>query len=265
MPRTAERWEARAQEERVARAALRFLRARARLDELIAMSASAGGVPFSAVNEFVESDLFELKEDCHALFRNHDIGDDEDDELTPAMLFDILVGSLFHQMMKVKENSYQVERYGPKYAALRRALRGPNPPEGGDVFVRKGQQIIQRARRALAQDLRYAVDLFSEAAAVLRNVLIETRDNPLLVRTLLDNRDVVEAVYGAHGLDVLLREMFDGRPAAALTAAAGDLYEGGWYERARDLCKRARSLEPKNKHAAQLLRKINAAAHAHLS
>ena len=263
MPNRAALRRLRQEHELVAGTVLRFLRSRAKLDELIATSASKGHIPFAAINAFVENDLFELKEDCHSLFRDEERADEP--ELTLALLFDILVGSLFHQMMKVKENTYQIERYAPMYAALRRAIRGPNPPESGDVFLREGQRIIQRARRALGQDLNHAVELFNEATVVLRHVLIENRDNPLLVRTLIDSQAVVEAVYGPHSLEGLLREMYDGHPAAAYLIAAGDLLEGGWHDRARELCKRARKLEPKNKQAAQLLRKVNAAAHAHLS
>jgi hypothetical protein len=259
----AQRVDSREEQERVAGTVARFLRSRAKLDELIASSASAGRIPFEEINSFVENELFELKEECHSLFRNEERQDETD--LTSGGLFDILVGSLFHQMMKVKENTYQSERYAPRYAALRRAARGPNPPEHAEAFLREGQRIIQRARRALGQDLAHAVELFSEATVVLRHVLLENSGNPLLVRTLLDNQEVVEAVYGPRSLDKLLREMYDGHPAAGYVLAASDLYEGGWYDRARELCKQARKLDAKNKHAAQLLRKINAAARAHLS
>lgn len=252
----------REQQERVAHTALRFLRSRAKLDELIAQSASAGRIPFADINAFVEGDLFALKEDCHSLFRNPQ--DPEAMDFSSAGLFDILVGSLFHQMMKVKENTYQLERYAPKYAALRKAVGGPDPPEHGEAFLREGQRIIQRSRRALRQDLAHAIELFAEATVVLRLVLCENRDNPLLVRALLDNGDTVDAVYGERTLDDLLSEMFGGRQAEGFLIAAGDLLDGGWYDRARELCQEALKLEPDNRHATQLLNKVNAAASSHL-
>jgi len=242
---------------------MRFLRSRAKLDELIASSAGAGRVAFDQINAFVEQDLFDLKEECHSLFRNEQHA--QEVELSSSGLFDLLVGSLFHQMMKVKESTYQIERYAPKYAALRRAVHGPEAPEQGEAFLREGQRIIQRARRGLRQDLAHAVELFSEATVVLRHVLIENRGNPLLVRALLDNEKTVEGVYGPRSLEKILREMYDGRHAEGYLIAANDLYEGGWYDKAREWCKHARKLDPRNKHAAQLLRKINAAARAHLS
>lgn len=263
MKATVEDERLREQQELLANTVIRFLKARARFDELIAKSAGQARVEFADVNTFVEDDLFELKEACHTLFREGEVREREG--LSSGQLFDILVGSLFHQMMKVKESCYQLERYGPQYAALRRAVRGPKPPENAEVFLREGQRILQRARRALGQDFKHAVELFNEAAAAARHVLAEHRDNPVLARNLIDNAQLVEAVYGAKGLSRLLAEMYDGRPALGYLTAASDLYEGGWYERARALCKHARKLEPKNELATRLLRKINAAAQAHLA
>jgi len=263
MKTTLEKEKLREQQELLANTVVRFLKARARFDDLIAKSAGQGRLAFDSVNTFVEEDLFELKEACHTLFREPEL--EEQEGLSSGQLFDILVGSLFHQMMKVKESCYQLERYGPQYAALRRAARGPNPPENAEVFLREGQRILQRARRALGQDLKHAVELFSEAAAALRHVLAEHRDNPVLARSLIDNVELVEAVYGARGLERLLVEIYEGRPALGYLTAARDLYEGGWYERARALCKHVRKLEPKNESATKLLRKINAAAQAHLA
>jgi hypothetical protein len=246
----------------VAKAALAFLRTRAKLDRLIAESARESHISFSEIATFVEKDLYQLKEACHALFRNPSPTDEVN--VSSGALFDVLVGAIFHQMMMVKENTYQIESYAPKYAAVRRAMRGPTPPEHGEMFLREGKRLTDRARRDLKQGMTTVADLFGEAALVLRRALLENRDNPLIARTLLDNQEAVEDVYGPRSLDKLLSEMCDGRPAAAYLVAAQDLLEGGWYDRARTYCQRALRLEPKNEHAAALLHTINAAARAHL-
>jgi len=249
----------REQQEQVARAVVHFLRARARLDRLITASGGQERVPFDQINDFVEGELFTLKEECHALFRATDEPDDEE-HLTAGDLFDLVVGALFHQMMKVKENTYQLERYGPRYASLRRAMRGPDAPEHGEAFLKEGERIIQRSRRALRQDFKHAIELFHEATIVLRHLLREYRDNPLLVRLLLRHQGDVEAVYGHRSLDDLLSEIYDGGVAEALLIAATDLLHGGWYDEARDYCQRVLQNDPGNRHATQLLTRINAAA-----
>ncbi|MBM4037285.1 MAG: hypothetical protein FJ290_02120 [Planctomycetes bacterium] len=253
----------REEQERVVSTVLRFLRARAKLNDMVAEGASKGGIPFDEINSFVENQLFELKEECHWLFRSRERADAMG--ASSAMLFDILVGSLFHQCMKVKENSYQVERYAPKYAALRKAHQQSDAAKEVKTFLEEGERIIARSRRMLRQELAYAIELFHEATIVLRHVLVEHRDNPLLVRALLDNAKLLDTVYGAGSLDALLREMYGGNTAAGYVLAAGSLLEGGWFDHARDLCKQARRLDPRNRQAAQLLNKLNVAAHAHLS
>ncbi len=249
----------REEQERVAGAVLLFLRSRVRLDEMIANGAASGSIPFAVVDSFVENHLFELKEECHWLYRRQE--DAAEMGASTAVLFDILVGSLFHQFMKVKENSYQVERYAPKYAALRKSLQQTDAPTRQvATFLKEGERIIARSRRALQQEFAYAVELFNESAIVLRHVLLENRDNPILIRTLIDNEKLADAVYGPRSVEKLFREMYDDHAATGYLVAAGDLCEGGWYDRARELCKRARKLDPKNKQAVQLLNKINAAA-----
>lgn len=260
MAPTPEQRRVREYQERIAQTVLRFLRAHGKLDELIASSAGGGAIPFAAINAFVENDLFGLKEECHALFRS----DEGETGPRSGLLLDILIGSLFHEMMKVKENTYQIERYAPLYARLRRTLPGPSIPKHTETFLREGQRIIAQARRALGQGFAHAIELFEEAAVVLRHVLVENRDNPLLVRTLLDSEPILDAVYGPRALEKLLREMYDEHPDVGYALAAGDLYEGGWYDKARELCKRARKLDPRNKQGAAVLKKINAAAHAQL-
>lgn len=263
MPQMLEQHRLRDEQERVANTALRFLRSRVKLDEMVAAVASKGAIPFEEIDSFVQNQLFELKEDCHWLFRYREGGDEAKPML--AMLFDILVGSLFHQMMKVKENTYQVECYTPKYAALREALQRPNAPKRVETFLREGERIVARARRVLHREFSHAAELFSEGTIVLRYVLIENRDNPLLIRSLVENEKLLDAVYGQHSLEKLFREMYEDRPVQGYILAATDFFEGGWYERARDLCQRARKADPKNKAAAQLLNRINAAVNAHLS
>jgi len=259
---TAELQRRREEEERMVGTALLFLRASVKLEKMLDQAdGDVENIPFAEIDSLVEKELFELKEECHWLFRSEERSGTV--KSRSAMLFDILVGSLFHQCMKVKENSYQVEQYEPKYAALRESLERPDAPKHVRAFLREGERIVKRARRVLRQEFTHAQRLFREAAVALRYVLVEHRDCTLLARTLVDNEALLDAVYGPRALDKLFREMYGGT-AAGLVMAATSFFEGGWYERARELCKRARKLEPGNEAAAQLLNKINAAANAHL-
>jgi len=259
-----ELWASRDSQERVTQTLIRFLRARATFNDLIASSARRGGIPFDEVNAFVEDQLFALKEESHALFRSDDVPDELG--LSTAGLFDLLLGSLFHEMMKVKESRYQVERYAPRYEKLRTAVQHGSAPENGASFLVEGDRIVEGAKVAVGRDLKRAGEVFGEATAVLRHVLVENRDNALLARNLLDNRELVENVYEQEkgGLDGLIFEMYDGAPAQGYVLAATDLLDGGWYDRARQYCQEALRIDADNHHATQLLSRVNAAARAHL-
>ena len=103
----------RARNEKVASVFKRFLIARVGFDEINEIFCSSEPMRFEMINSFVESTLFGLKEECHALFRN--VGRPAGDVLHAEDLLDVLIGSIFHEMMKIKENCYILEYYWSKY------------------------------------------------------------------------------------------------------------------------------------------------------
>ena len=91
-----------------------------------------GVLTFDEVQRLVGDDersvLFRLKERSHALFRG---GDHAPGIATQReALFDLAVGSLFHEAMKFRENLYQRTVYGPKV----RALRSQSGPDAAGIF-----------------------------------------------------------------------------------------------------------------------------------
>ena len=70
----------------------------------------------SLVADGESSVLYRLKERVHSLYR-----DETDDSRLQRgeALFDLAVGSLFHEALKFRENFYQLEVYGPKVMRLR--------------------------------------------------------------------------------------------------------------------------------------------------
>ena len=101
-----------------------YLEVHERLVELFARFRS-GGLAFDSVRDLCDdspnSPLFRLKERCHALFRD---GERSDAPVRREALFDLAVGSLFHEAMKFRENFYQLVVYAPKVRSLREAGAG---------------------------------------------------------------------------------------------------------------------------------------------
>src|SRR5260221_8784882 len=80
----------------------------------------AHGLRFPELAALIRDDessvLFRLKERTHTLFRGP--GSAVRGSTHREALFDLAVGSLFHEAMKLRENLYQREVYGPRVRAL---------------------------------------------------------------------------------------------------------------------------------------------------
>jgi hypothetical protein len=89
----------------------------------------SGDLRFAELEELIgdaeSSILFRLKGRCHALFRPRD--PESAMSTRGEALFDLVVGSLFHEAMTFRENFYQQEIYGPRVRALRSGSEAEAP------------------------------------------------------------------------------------------------------------------------------------------
>ena len=129
------------------------------------------------------SPLFRLKERCHGLFRAGEVGG--------AALFDLAVGSLFHEAMKLRENLYQLEVYAPKVERAR-ARAGP----GSEGLFEEFERILVASRVRLAEALAECEALLEQTRRQFQALLASHRDNGLVIRYLIANAGPAEAVLG---------------------------------------------------------------------
>ena len=239
-------------EERVAEIVTMFLDARTFFDQCIGRFRHDGSVLFGPINEFVEGSLFDLKESCHYLFRPPDGSCAL--EATPGSLFDVLIGSIFHTMMKIKENVYQIETYAPTISLMRSQVSGREVPAFESDFFAASARIVKRAEGSLRDDFADAEELFREATGNVRFLLRQNADNGLLVRRLIENEHLVDRVFDETSVADLLSFMTDGHPAAAYLAAARSYREGAWSDKARQLARTVLELDPLNPDAQALIK-----------
>jgi hypothetical protein len=148
--------------------------------------------------------LFRLKERVHRLFRERD----PDEPLRRGeALFDLAVGSLFHEALKFRENLYQLEVYGPKVRALR-----AEGADGFDELLAEFEKILLAASDRLGESLRETETLLEQTRRQLLALLRESMDPAsswgaadagLVTRYLLEQRKPVEDVY-PEGIEALL-------------------------------------------------------------
>ena len=168
--------------------------------------------------------LFRLKERCHALFRPRPGRARE--ARHREVLFDLAVGSLFHEVMKFRENFYQREVYGPQV----RALRADVEPAAAALFL-EFEKILDAVSARLGEGLEEIEALLAQTRSQLLLLLGEHADDGLVMRCLLEHRDAIEEVF-ARPLEALLGELHAGRPAQGFALAGRSYLESGHYDAA---------------------------------
>ena len=167
--------------------------------------------------------LFRLKGRCHALFRQ------EPGRRAVAMrreaLFDLAVGSLFHEAMKFRENFYQREVYGPRVRALRTESGAEN-----EALFREFEKILSAVAQRLEEGLHESEALLVQTREQLALLLVESRDNGFVTRCLIENRADVEAVFGER-LDALLA-LIHGDAATGHRLAGRSYLTSGYFAEA---------------------------------
>jgi hypothetical protein len=200
-----------------------FLEAHGRMQDLFARHRE-GRLRFEDLLGLVGDDdrsvLFRLKERCHAAFRNS--REASGLTLQREALFDLAVGSLFHEAMKLRENFYQREVYGPRVRALR-SRAGGEAPELFEEFDR----LLDGVSARLEEGLRESEVLLARTVEQLRLLLAVHRSDGSVARFLVENRGAVEAAFET-SLDALLRDTYGSR-SAALALTGSSYLDSGYY------------------------------------
>lgn len=165
--------------------------------------------------------LFRLKERSHSLFRARGAVD----AVRREVLFDLAVGSLFHEAMSFRENFYQREVYGPKVRALRAVGDGES-----DALFREFEKILASADQRLCEGLSELEALLSRTRDQLLSMLRESRENGALARHLIEARESVEPVFGL-ALSPLMTLLF-GDLASGYELAGRSYLATGYYPEA---------------------------------
>jgi len=196
-----------------------------------------GSLGWEEVQRLVGDDeasvLFRLKERSHALFRGGVAGA----ELPRVALFDLAVGSLFHEAMKLRENFYQLEVYAPKVAAAR-----ADAEPGSEALFDEFARILRASRVRLEEALGESESLLEQTRRQFRVLLAAHRENGFVTRYLLENASLAEEVLG-EPLDALFTSLH-GDAVAGYALAARSYLESGYFDEARGALAEAAARDP---------------------
>jgi tetratricopeptide (TPR) repeat protein len=223
-----------------------FLTAHELLDKLTARY-QRNELVFAELREFVGDDegsvLFRLKEKCHALFRP------EPDRAQVARpreaLFDLAVGSLFHEAMKFREDFYQREVYGPRV----RSLRAEAGEEANGLF-QEFERILSAVSARLETGLIETQSLMAQSWGQLQVLLSEQPNDGFVTRFLIERRETLDRL-GPPGLDSLLASIH-GATTTGYVVAGRSYLASGHYEAADRVLANALERDGNQDEVAQL-------------
>ena len=180
--------------------------------------------------------LWQLKDLCHRIWP-----EDGQAGVPEGALVDWLVGLIFHEAMKLKENVYILGRYGP--ATFR--MRDPETVEvsGSRDLTRimDVNELIHRVKIDVTAQMDQLAFLFGQTSYILRTMLPWLSENMLVVRLLAEQEDVVQELWG-EGTAAVFAEMFHRKPEQGFCAAGKSYLQGQWSVQARDMYQRALSV-----------------------
>jgi hypothetical protein len=183
------------------------------------------------VGDLEGSVLYRLKERCHAFFRGAE--GDASRAAGREALFDVAVGELFHEAMKLRENLYQLEVYAPKVEAL----RGISTDAADDDLFREFAKIQETAAARLEEALEETESLLEQTRRQLRALLLIHREDGLIARCLVEYPLLVAEVFGCDLAD-FLTEVY-GDAAAGYAAAAHSYLCSAFYAEALEALQQA--------------------------
>jgi hypothetical protein len=184
--------------------------------------------------------LWNLRELCRRVWPEGEHG-----ENVEGSLVDWLMGSIFHEAIRLREDVHILNNYGnatfrnrQMIVARENGFQSQNFPASRLAKVMDRKNLIKRVAVDVMQQMEQLAFLFGQTNNMLRTMLSGLAENFLLVRFLVEQEDIVEDLWG-EGLADVFADMFSGTPARGFCAAGSSYMSGQWYTRALVMYKRA--------------------------
>ncbi len=172
-----------------------------------------------------QSILFNLKELSHALYRRNSSPSEKE------QLFDLAIASIFHLAMKIREDAYQLEIYGPKYRALTQDEKSLRQ----ESLVCQFQGILSRAEKSLKDGMEEIDFLIKDIFHPFKELLCEYRENGLLIRFFLEEKGLLQEAMGSDALEEIFQTLYGAEKAQPYRLAGESYFASAFYGKAWQL------------------------------
>jgi tetratricopeptide (TPR) repeat protein len=229
-----------------------FFEAKSYFDALYAHYHKVSTVSFNQVDAWIGTEikkgpLWNLRDQCHRLFRNSGLSNNLFEHL-----FDWTIGSVFYEAIKVREDAYQLESYKPLLE--HEAHRGN---KALSKIIDEYFSVIENVQSTIKIELNRIHELFSKAIFHLKEILPLYKDNIFVVRLFLDNQNKLpERTFGKESCTQILTRMFPDGLHYAYLSVAEHCIKSGWHEDAVRYLKKALRIDKANPRARSLLEQL---------
>ncbi|MCX7964995.1 MAG: hypothetical protein N2596_00020 [Syntrophorhabdaceae bacterium] len=198
-----------------------------------------GKLCFSHIEDFVDdrgrSCLYRLKEMCHTLYRK------SNEATYKEKLYDMTVGYIFHEAMKLRENLYQLEYYRPNYAKEIAQLT-----EIEKKIIHEINALTKKTEKRLNEGFKEIKRLLKELVAQLKDLIKLYKDSYLMPRFILENQKDLIMVFGKKGYERLINELYRDGMELLMFKAAKSYLESEYYDISKGLLKKVIALNKNN-------------------
>ena len=191
-------------------------------------------------SENAKGPLWRLKDSCHLVWPEGNTKQD-----VSGSLVDWLIGSIFHEAMKLKENIYLLKSYGPAACRMKELpVDVPMTPLSGRYEVPRlenmldVQGVINRAAADVINQMEQIAYLFNHVCYMLRIMMPGLANNTLVVRLLIERENLVKKLWGER-LEDVFQDMFWGDVAEGFCVAGRSYLKGQWFVQALKMYQRA--------------------------
>jgi hypothetical protein len=181
--------------------------------------------------------LWRLKDTAHIFFSN------EPEKTITSSYLDWAIGYIFHECMKLREDTYQMEHYASWFYSL---------PKRSDIDAKEKQMcdrlfpILQQTRESTEREIKRIKFIIINCRQLFIIFLAGCRENILLARFCYTDKKLIKKVFKKN-YNKLFLSIYQNEPEYMFILAAQSLRSGGWIDKAQRALGEAEKINPTHK------------------
>lgn len=172
--------------------------------------------------EMNKGQLWRLKDTSHILFRSRSRPE------RIGLYLDWCIGYIFHECMKLREDSYQQENYRPWFEMMH---GDQNLPPEEKLISKELFTVLEQTNESIEREVSRIRFILFHCRRIFILYLSAHQDNALLARFIFVQEDLVREVFKS-SYHELVHSIYRDNPGKLYQLAAQSLEQGGWTQEA---------------------------------